>query len=214
MATIITHSSAVARAAVVWMLLAAAGCGADADVDTDALSGAPVSSKPKPAFPGVVETHVPEALTGLASGVVDPRGNQAPIACTTCHEIRDEPHALPQRAEDLGGPHAGLVYRHGDLPCASCHHPERYDQLRLADGTGIALTEAMQLCAQCHGPQARDYRGGSHGGMRGHWDLSRGSRIRNHCVDCHDSHAPAFPQVQPAPPPRDRFLATPGDTHE
>ncbi|MFW5877021.1 MAG: hypothetical protein ACOCXM_09810 [Myxococcota bacterium] len=211
MAPTFTHSSTAACAAVVWMLLSAAGCGADPDVEMDTPSDAPGSPESPP---GGVEVRTPEALTGIASGIVDPRGNQTPIACATCHGMREEPHELPKKAEALGGPHADLIFRHGELPCASCHHPERYDQLRLADGTGIAMAEAMQLCAQCHGPQARDYRRGSHGGMRGYWDLTRGSRIRNHCVDCHDSHAPAFPRVQPAPPPRDRFLTIPGDSHE
>ena len=72
-------------------------------------------------------------------------------------------------------------------------------------------------CAQCHGPQYRDYRHGAHGGMRGHWDLSRGPRERNHCVACHDPHAPAFGQFEPVPGPRDRFTgaaAPHGDTHD
>ena len=62
----------------------------------------------------------------------------------------------------------------------------------------------MRLCAQCHGPQFRDYGKGAHGGMEGHWDLSRGGRTRNHCVDCHDPHVPAIRQVQPAGRARDR----------
>jgi formate-dependent nitrite reductase cytochrome c552 subunit len=66
--------------------------------------------------------------------------------------------------------------------------------------------EAMRLCAQCHGPQYRDYKRGSHGGMTGHWDLSRGERTRNNCVDCHDPHAPAYPGTTPVLPPRDRYL--------
>ena len=79
------------------------------------------------------------------------------------------------------------------------------------------MREAMQLCAQCHGPQTRDYRRGSHGGMQGYWDLSRGDRVRNHCVDCHDPHAPAFPRFTPLPPPRDRFPPAPpseGHAHD
>jgi hypothetical protein len=40
--------------------------------------------------------------------------------------------------------------------------------------------------------------------MNGHWDLTRGGRTRNTCINCHDPHAPAFPLVMPVLPPRDR----------
>ena len=79
--------------------------------------------------------------------------------------------------------------------------------MRLADGRVLEFVDSMQLCAQCHGPQHRDWQRGSHGGMTGHWDLARGPRERNHCVVCHDPHAPQLQQVSPAPPPRDRFLS-------
>jgi hypothetical protein len=67
------------------------------------------------------------------------------------------------------------------------------------------MREAMRLCAQCHMSQHRDYQHGAHGGMQGHWDLSRGDRIRNHCVECHAPHQPAYPPLRPLPPPQDRF---------
>ncbi len=99
-----------------------------------------------------------------------------------------------------------MRYAHGERTCLSCHNARDYDTLRLADGSALAYRNVIKLCAQCHGPQYRDYRHGSHGGMNGYWDLSRGPRYRNNCVDCHDPHAPAYPRVRPAPPPRDRFF--------
>jgi hypothetical protein len=99
-----------------------------------------------------------------------------------------------------------MYFNHGELNCNSCHAKSDRDLLRLADGSKIPFQETMQLCGQCHGPQMRDYRHGAHGGMNGYWDLSRGPRQRNHCVNCHDPHSPAYPKVEPAPPPRDRFL--------
>ncbi len=110
----------------------------------------------------------------------------------------------------MGGPHAGFRFDHGDLSCAACHSEGDRSALHLADGTSLPLTEAMQLCRQCHGPQSRDYDHGSHGGMRGHWDLSEGPRERNHCVSCHDPHGPAFGRFMPRPAPRDRFLGMSG----
>jgi formate-dependent nitrite reductase cytochrome c552 subunit len=103
-------------------------------------------------------------------------------------------------------------FAHGKISCLSCHDPNDYDRLRLADGQAVPYTEVMTLCGQCHGPQTRDYAHGAHGGMNGYWDLSRGPRTRNNCVDCHDPHAPQFPDMQPTFKPRDRFLSRPDPT--
>jgi hypothetical protein len=100
--------------------------------------------------------------------------------------------------------HQDLHYAHGGLSCLSCHDAGNYDSLRRADGRLIAFPQAaQQLCTQCHGTQARDYERGAHGGMRGYWDLSRGERTRNSCIDCHDPHAPGYPAVSPVFPPQD-----------
>ncbi len=120
---------------------------------------------------------------------------------------------MPDSAAGIGGPHAGLEVKHGDLACASCHAPTSRSHLRLADGREIPLRDAMALCAQCHGTQKRDYDHGAHGGMRGYWDLTRGPRERNHCVSCHDPHAPKFGTFMPVHPPKDRFLQRGSDDH-
>ena len=73
--------------------------------------------------------------------------------------------------------------------------------MRLADGRKLPFSEAQLLCAQCHGPQARDYLHGAHGGMNGYWDKARGTR--NTCTDCHDPHAPLYPAWTPVFHPRD-----------
>lgn len=125
------------------------------------------------------------------------------MSCMTCHSTRE-----PDRANGEGGTlpktfHQGLVYAHAGMSCLSCHHADDYDSLRLADGRKLAFRDAQRLCAQCHGPQTRDYLNGSHGGMSGYWDKSRGERVRNGCLDCHDPHAPAFPALTPVFAPRD-----------
>lgn len=78
--------------------------------------------------------------------------------------------------------------------------------MHLADGKPLELSQSMELCAQCHGVQYRDYKKGSHGGMTGYWDLKRGPRERNHCTDCHAAHQPAYESVRPVHPPKDRYL--------
>lgn len=150
----------------------------------------------KPAGPPVIQT-----------GLTDPHGKPITIACNTCHAGKTV-NSDSRVGDDLKLFHQGLRGNHGKLACVACHNPaEQYASLRLADGKAVPYPEVMQLCAQCHGPQARDYEHGSHGGMNGYWDLSRGPRTRNNCIDCHDPHSPRYPLVMPMRGPNDRFLA-------
>ena len=134
------------------------------------------------------------------------------IECGVCHTAPTDATAA-QVASELETFHTSMQFGHGDLTCNSCHNPDDRTELRLANGKSLPFEGTMQLCAQCHGPQTRDYNHGSHGGMAGYWDTKRGPRVRNHCVNCHDPHAPAFPGVMPAAPPRDRFLEPPKQEH-
>ncbi len=170
-----------------------------ADFDTHAEEGSHLALLGEPQY--AVETlGVPETPTVLTDALTH-SGKPAEVACATCHTTRAP--APTRRTEDLDEFHQGLVMQHGDLSCLSCHNSENYDTLKLADGTTVGFENVMQLCAQCHGPQSRDYRNGSHGGMHGYWDLSRGPRQRNACTACHDAHAPAYPQLMPVFPPKD-----------
>lgn len=134
-----------------------------------------------------------------------PDGGVERVACASCHTIKPV-RSLPRAPEELRDFHQGLSFRHGELACAHCHvdGARSHDTLHLADGETIPTIDAMRLCAQCHGPQFRDYSRGSHGGMQGAWSPSLGPRMRNHCVDCHDPHAPRFQGGTPVLPPRDR----------
>ncbi len=127
------------------------------------------------------------------------------VTCATCHTTRP-PNRQNRLTEDLDQFHQGLKLNHGRLACVACHDSQSgYSALHLADGTTIAFADSMQLCAQCHGPQYRDYQHGSHGGMNGYWDRTRGPRERNHCQHCHDPHSPQIAIVHPVAGPRDRF---------
>ena len=158
-----------------------------------------------------VEVHAPARLQGLRTTLHDVNGVPVSVSCDTCHA--QDPDGMPPGLPALDTFHTGMVFRHGALTCGSCHDPEQRDSLRLADGTTLAMVDAIDLCGQCHGPQRRDYTHGSHGGAAGYWDLSRGARTRNHCVDCHDPHAPQFPTFDPMPAPRDRFLGLHDGAH-
>jgi hypothetical protein len=167
-------------------------------------SDQPAALQPAPGpKTGVVTVHAPARLEGLATGELDAAGRPLRVACATCHALR-APARLPASTAELDEFHQGLAFRHGALPCAACHVAGDQRSLHTADGALVPMRDAIVLCRQCHGPQARDYDHGAHGGMTGHWDLSAGGRVRNHCVDCHDPHTPAFQPSRPVLPPRDR----------
>jgi hypothetical protein len=139
----------------------------------------------------------------IATGATDTDGKPLTVSCSTCHTML-EPHR-ETTAADLDEFHQGLHFQHGSNSCLSCHNPEDYDSLRLADGRKVAFTESIELCSQCHGPQRRDFDHGAHGGMTGFWQQSQGARVRNTCLNCHDAHVPKYQAAIPVEGPRDRF---------
>lgn len=151
-----------------------------------------------------VQIRTPAGPPTVRTGQHDPNGQPVGVRCATCHASR-APNARVRAGEELTQFHQGLKLQHGKLTCLSCHHSDDYDRLRLADNRKVEFTHVMELCSQCHGPQARDYEHGAHGGMTGYWDLNKGGRVRNNCIHCHDPHAPAYPQVRPVFAPKDRF---------
>lgn len=153
---------------------------------------------------GRVEIHRPPTMGVLDTPLQDVHGAPIGVACDTCHGPDADGEVLAQAQDNPEGMHQALEHRHGALACDACHDPDDRRFLHLADGTLLEMPRAMELCAQCHGPQHRDYQRGSHGGMTGSWDLRRGDRVRNHCLDCHDAHAPAWSQLDPVFPPMDR----------
>lgn len=176
------------------------------------LAARSLATKPpadSPAEPIVAVKHHPVTIrqpTGrpvVASGETDLHGQPLYVSCGTCHDTRTADVTI-KTADQLKDFHQGLSYNHGGLSCLSCHNADDYETFRLADSSSLPYGDSLKLCAQCHGPQFRDYQHGAHGGMNGYWDLTRGPRFRNHCLDCHDPHHPAYPQVHPVFPPRDR----------
>ncbi len=195
------HLYRMMRPALVVALLALGGCGKDQ----------PARFQPPPGAPtGREILHQPAKLTSVESDQKDALGQPLRVSCESCHSLR-ETKAMPSRPEELKEFHQGLQFRHGELACTSCHQAKEPRTLHLATGEPLPMTEALTLCAQCHGPQYRDFKAGAHGGMTGHWDLSRGDRMRNHCVSCHDPHAPKYAGGHPVMPPRNPKEAS---THE
>jgi nitrate reductase cytochrome c-type subunit len=159
-----------------------------------------------------VSIRKPSGPPRVATGLTDLHGSEVTVSCSTCHSTRQSNHQN-KTAKDLGEFHGELKFSHGTISCLSCHNEGDYDALKLADGTRVEFTDVMTLCAQCHGPQMKDYQHGVHGGMNGYWDLTRGPRVKNNCIDCHKPHAPQFPKMQPTFKPKDRFLDQPRTEH-
>lgn len=161
-----------------------------------------------PRFP--VSINRPRSAPEIATGFTNFHGEPVLASCASCHTTT-KPNLETRSAADLDQFHQGLKYTHGNLTCLSCHNAGDYETLRLADGRSLGFEDSMSLCSQCHGPQRRDYDRGLHGGMNGYWDLARGGRTRNTCIDCHDPHSPAFPAVLPVLAPRDRISVVNGE---
>jgi len=185
-ATLLAITSALAA-------LSSVAC-ADADAPTPAAPYVPAPSHP------VTFSATPEAPRVLTDRV-DAMGRPVTVGCATCHSLADLGHPERRSGEPLEAFHQGLEVAHGDLSCQACHAAPDYATLRLADGRTVPFTDVQRLCAQCHGPQARDFALGLHGGMSGYWDRSQGPQERHHCTVCHDAHSPAFVGMHPAPPP-------------
>lgn len=172
---------------------------------TVAETDSPLLSPASEGFRFATTIRRPDGPPRIELEQADPQGRVGSIACSTCHSVR-EPNFENRTPADLDQFHQNMPMAHGKLACYACHNPDDADALRLADSTRVEYADVMTLCAQCHGPQANDYAHGAHGGMNGYWDLTRGPRTRNNCIDCHDPHVPQFPTMQPTFKPRDRFL--------
>jgi len=149
--------------------------------------------------------HQPYSSLGMNTDQRDINGRPVRIACTVCHG-QMAAKSPAQRALGPANFHQGVKIFHAGQACEACHNPPRYDTFRLAHGQAVEYGNVVQLCAQCHGRQWRDYRHGAHGGMTGYWDETAGPRDRNHCLDCHNPHQPTLPRMMPAPRPNYRFL--------
>jgi hypothetical protein len=151
-----------------------------------------------------VDVWVAPGTGTVATQIRDHRGEPVRVACSTCHRGPVAPDASARGQP--GALHGEVKLAHGALSCFSCHDRADRDRLHLADGVTVGFADVVTLCRQCHAMQGRDFDHGAHGGMNGHWDLTRGPRTRNACTTCHAAHAPRYPRFQPVLPPRDRFL--------
>lgn len=196
------------------LLVAVWQSGTRADPHTRRNEGAEVgslSSESAKTYPVIIRK--PSGPPRIELAGTDPQGRSASVACSTCHSVR-KPNLANKTAAALDEFHQGMTFRHGDIACYSCHNPGDADSLRLADGTKVEYENVMTLCSQCHSKQAESFAHGAHGGMNGHWDLSRGPQMKNNCIDCHDPHVPSYPKMIVGFKPKDRFNQPSPDGHD
>jgi hypothetical protein len=163
--------------------------------------------------PAPNRVHRPYPDIGVNTGRHDTAGIPARVPCSTCHRSI-EPRPETAKSSKIPGFHEGIVLQHGGQNCRTCHRPPAFEDFQLADGQAVPYWDVIQICTQCHGQRVTDYRNGAHGGMTGYWDPASGPKDRNHCLDCHNAHAPKIPQVAPAPRPRYRFVGGTEGHHE
>lgn len=114
--------------------------------------------------------------------------------CMECHR------ALEPKW-DRGGramvEHENIQLNHGNNRfCLNCHHPTNRNVFVDYDGSEIAETAVVELCARCHGTTHRDWNAGVHGRQNGHWDKVKGASTKLTCIQCHDPHDPKFKAME------------------
>lgn len=124
-----------------------------------------------------------------------PQLQKAP--CASCHTL---PIAAMRWSGEDGRTRAHWAIELVHAPttvmtCATCHTPDRLDQLRTLAGSAVEFDHAYQVCAQCHSTQAADWVGGAHGKRASGWAPPR---VVYSCTECHDPHQPALATRWPA----------------
>lgn len=152
---------------------------------------APVEAQPAPS------ESTPSTPLGQDIEVPPPPFSEGIFPCMDCHvEIEANPERRP-----LEEYHEEILLNHDEENrwCLDCHDAENRDVLRLASGKTIPFEQSYLLCAQCHGPNFRDWKAGVHGKRMGRWDGKERSYLL--CVHCHNPHDPKFPHIEPMPKP-------------
>ncbi|HPA17966.1 MAG TPA: hypothetical protein PLU30_09480 [Verrucomicrobiae bacterium] len=160
----------------------------------------PVVTKPTPTQPAVglptdrhLDKEPPRATHGLDLVKMGWTYN-----CMDCHRLLEAKwHRDAPMVE-----HQNIRLIHGENRfCLNCHHPTNRNAFVDYDGSEIAESDVVRLCAKCHGTTFRDWQAGVHGRRNGYWDTASGSRSQLRCIQCHDPHAPKFPVMKPLAPP-------------
>lgn len=166
------------------------------------------SAEARHGWPGVPSPAAAEP--GEKIEVPPPPFSDGIFPCTECH---DPELGANTTKRTLTMAHEDIVLKHDAEHrwCLDCHSAENRDKLHLASGELVDFTESYKLCGQCHGDKYRDWRAGVHGRRSGEWNGHKSYLL---CVNCHNSHDPAFklhyvPSFKPDMPRSDKPLPPP-----
>ena len=115
---------------------AAMQLGDDAQSSTTEQSADKPVSRPVPAAPIAgkfsVTIRKPSGPPRVVTTLKDVHGSSVTVACSTCHTTRP-PNHQNKTVKTLDEFHSGMAFSHGTVSCLSCHNPNDYDSLQLAD---------------------------------------------------------------------------------
>ncbi len=205
------HLTAAALVAAVGLAFVATYSRSGTEPERDSIPlGFLLSSNP-PGLPVVARPPASQPLVGLAT---DSYLDITPVRRTMGLDLVKmgwtyncmECHALLVARWHYDRPmveHENIEFDHGNNRfCLNCHHPANRNAFVDYDGSEIAQSDVVLLCAKCHGPIHRDWEAGVHGRGNGYWDEKLGPKTRLRCIQCHDPHRPRFPALKPEPPLR------------
>jgi hypothetical protein len=161
----------------------------------------PTVERPPAAQPSVglvTDTHLDKAPPRATRGLDLVRMGWT-YNCMECHKLIKARWHYDRPLNE----HKDIVLSHGNNRfCLNCHHPTNRNAFVDYDGSEIAQTDVVELCAKCHGPTYRDWQAGVHGRQNGHWNQAMGQTTKLRCIQCHDPHQPTFQSMKPLPPLR------------
>lgn len=97
--------------------------------------------------------------------------------------------------------HWNISLEHAKSPimdCSTCHNTEKVWNFNVGK-TSVDIDGAVQVCAQCHSQQQKDWEIGAHGKRVTGWQTERAVLS---CVACHDPHHPTIEKRWPSIAPK------------
>lgn len=185
-------------------LLISVGGGASAPASENRASASPppqlpVVARPPATQPAVglpADTHLDKTPPRQTKGLDLVRMGWT-YNCMECHTLFQARWHYDRAMNE----HKDIKLEHGNNRfCLNCHHATNRNAFVDYDGSEIAQSDVVLLCAKCHGPIYNDWQAGVHGRSNGFWDAGKGPKTKLRCIQCHDPHQPKFKAMKPLPP--------------
>lgn len=119
----------------------------------------------------------------------------------SCHQCHQGVELGEIKGDYFKKAHWNVSLEHAKAPlmeCSTCHNQEEVWNFNLGKST-VPVNGAVQLCAQCHSQQKKDWELGAHGKRVTGWQTERAVLS---CVACHNPHHPAIEKRWPSIAPK------------